>query len=974
MPSMKFLTLVVCLAGSIVGESLHGTITDPSGAVVPGALVQLRGFGGEKRQTTGDNGHYSFTALTAGKYQVRVIAKGFTISERRDFEISGDAVLDVRLKIETASQVVNVEEEANRVNTDPASNGGALVLGQKELAALSDDPDELEQQLQAMAGPGAGPNGGQIYIDGFTGGQMPPKNSIREVRINSNPFSPEYDKPGFGRIEIFTKPGTDNFHGQIFTQFNDQYLNSRSPLLDTSLPPYKQLFYGATLGGPIKKQKASFTLDAEHRDITENAFVLATTLDSSLNPQTLSQAISTPQLRTSLSPRIDYALNPKNTLTVRYQYTRIGLEDQGVGNFDLTSQAYNQTIGENTLQLTETAVLSATLLMETRFQFLRSSTVDSGAGSSPAIAVDGAFTSGGNTLGNSRNVTDNYELSHQWTMTRGTQSIKWGGRIRDALENDTSLMNFNGIFTFYGGNAPALDSNYQPIAGDTVYLSALQVYERTLLLENAGLSASQIRTLGGGASLFTMNAGTATTQVNQFDFGVYVNDDWRIHPNLTFSYGLRYEGQTNIHDWFNWAPRFGLAWGIDGGANKSAKTVLRAGFGTFYDRVSENTILSALRYNGKTQQSYLITDPDFFPNVPSATSLAVGLQRQQLQLLYSDMETPRTYQASLGVDRQISKYARVSANYITSRGVHLLLTRDINAPINGVYPYGVDQAMFLTEPTGLSRTNQLFISPNINYKKTFLFGFYALSYGYDNDDSQPANPYNLRAEWGPSTIGDVRHRAVLGASLPLPWKLSISPFIMASSGTPYDITTGLDTYDDGVTTARPALLSGASAASCAGTGLVYEPRFGCFDLDPGSGQATIERNSGRGPANVTVNLRLARTWSFGHTGESGINQSGPPPGMGGARGSGGPPPGGPGGGGPPSGLFGDSGGRKYNLTLGVFATNVLNHPNYGAPNGDLSSPFFGQYVTLASAFGPPGASTASPSYNRKISIQLRFTF
>ena len=155
-----------------------------------------------------------------------------------------------------------MEDEANRVsvNTDPTSNGGALVLGQKELQALSDDPDELSQQLQAMAGPGAGPEGGQIYIDGFTGGNLPPKSSIREIRINSNPFSPEYDRQGFGRIEIFTKPGTDAFHGQVFFQYNNQYFNTRSPLYvqSSSLPSYKNQFYRRKSERPHQEGQSIF--------------------------------------------------------------------------------------------------------------------------------------------------------------------------------------------------------------------------------------------------------------------------------------------------------------------------------------------------------------------------------------------------------------------------------------------------------------------------------------------------------------------------------------------------------------------------------------------------------------------------------------------------------------------------------------------------------------------------------------------
>jgi hypothetical protein len=203
---------------------------------------------------------------------------------------------------------------------------------------------------------------------------------------------------------------------------------------------------------------------------------------------------------------------------------------------------------------------------------------------------------------------------------------------------------------------------------------------------------------------------------------------------------------------------------------------------------------------------------------------------------------------------------------------------------------------------------------------------------------------------------------------------------MASSGAPYNITTGRDTNLDGVTAERPALVAGLPAAQCSGGDLYWAAGFGCFNLNPAAGTTVIGRNSARGPANVNLGLRLARTWSFGSKGESGPAENGPPPGMGGVRGGGpggpgggpgggGPPPGG-GPGGPPSGLFGGSSGKKYNLTLSVMARNVLNHANYGAPSGDLSSPYFGAYRSLA-GFGPFGGNS---TYNRKVDLQLRLTF
>lgn len=980
--SVSLQLLFVCLLfGAAAGQTgqpnagIRGTITDPSGAVVPGAHVQIRGHGVTHETITDSYGKYSFDALNDGKYRVRVNAKGFSALERRDVQIAGALLLDLQLDIQAQHQIVNVDDDSNKVSADPSENASALVLRGKELETLSDDPDELEQQLQAMAGPSTGPNGGQIFIDGFSGGNLPPKSSIREVRINSNPFSPEFDRPGFGRIEIFTKPGTDAIRGQAFLQFNNQALNSRSPLLAQSTrPPYQQRFLGFNLSGPIKKQRASFGFDFERRAIDENAFILATTLDDNLNFQSVNQAVLTPQTRTTFSPRIDYSINAANTIVARYQSSRTHTDGEGIGSFSLASRAYSQADSEDSLQLTETAALSPKAIMETRFQYLRSELSRGSDNTTPAIAVQGAFEGGGAQVGNSGSLANRWELSNISTYSHQRHTFKWGARFRQSWLDDTSVNNFGGTYAFFGGTGPELDENNLPIAGTLVQLSAIERYRRTLLFESMGYSAAQIRALGGGASQFSLGAGTPITSIPQFDIGLFWNDDWRIKSNLSLSYGVRYEAQTNIGDLGNWSPRVGIAWGIDGGGNKQAKTVLRTGFGVFYDRISDSQILESRRYNGTTQQSYMILNPDFFPAIPSLETLAASQEPQRIQLLYSDIQAPRTYQATIGIERQVNRYFRISAQYVNSRGVHLARSRNINTPFGGAYPFGDEQLRILTESTGFSRTSQFIVSPRLNYNKIFLFGFYSLSYGKTDSEGQPADPYNLRAEWGPSSFGDVRHRAVIGTSLPLPGKFTVSPFVIVSSGTPYNITTGIDSNGDGYTSERPALLAGLDRATCAGGSLVYSAGIGCFDLNPAPGVATIGRNSARGPANFNVSLRLARTWSFGGQGESGPAESGPPPGMGGVRGGGPPPGGGPGpggpGGGPPAGMFGAMSGKRYNLTLSASARNILNHPNFAAPSGDLSSPFFGEYRSLA-GFGPfAGNST----YNRKIDVQLRFTF
>lgn len=964
---------------STATASLHGVVTDPSGALVPGAVVQLRGPDGQRVARTDGNGKYAFPVLKPGAYKLRVLAKGFAPHEEALAALTAEAQLDAQLQIQSEAQVVNVEDEIEKITTDPTANGGAIVLGTKELQAFSDDPDELQQQLQALAGPSTGPDGGEIMIDGFSGSGLPPKSSIREIRINSNPFSPEFDRPGFGRIEIFTKPGTDSFHGSFFTQFNDQYLNSRSPLLTSSTrTPYSQKFFGASFSGPITKQKASFGFDFERRMIDENAFIYATTLDSNLNPVTVNQGVVTPQTRTSFTPRLDYTLTPTNTLSLRYQNTRIGMDKEGIGNYSLISQAYNEKSTDQSAQLTETAVLSPHAVNEVRFQYQRSSLWNYGNNTGPLVIVQGAFQDGGAQVGNSGSTSNNLELSNATTLTRGAHTIKWGGRFRQSFIDDTSRNNFGGTFAFFGGSGPELDANNQAIGGTSIQLTALEVYRRTLLFESMGLSADQIRLLGGGATQFTLNAGTPSTSVRQFDAGLFINDDWKARPNLTLSYGLRYETQTNIHDWSDIAPRFGLAWGIDGGAKKQAKTVLRLGAGVFYDRISSGTALSVARYNGTTQQSYFIQNPEFYPTIPTAASLAGTLQPQQLRLLDLNARAPRNYQATVSLERQLSKYAKLSVSYVESRGVHLSRQLNANTPLNGVYPYGDSEVRLLSETNGYSRSHQLIVSPNINYKKVFLFGFYSLSYGQTDAEGMPANPYNLKSEWGPSSFADVRHRFLMGTNIPMPFKFSVSPFFLAMSGSPYNITTGQDPLHTGYPNARPALLSGVSSASCSGSDLVYKDGFGCFDLNPSADTPTIGRNFARGPANVSLNLRVSRSWSFGSKGESGLQDfGGPPSGMGGIKGGGGPPPGGgpggggPPGGGPPPGAFGSSaGGKRFTLTASASFRNVLNHPNYGNPSGDLSSPYFGESRSLA-GFGPMGAAT---TYNRKIDFQLRLAF
>ena len=257
-----FLLVLLVLAVPVCAQTatLRGQVVDETGAVVPGATVTIDGpQGAAKTATSGNDGSYSIAGLAPGSYSVRVSAPDLTQAQPTKIILQpGVQSLDLKMKVASVTQQVTVQDTGGpSVSTDPSSNSNATILTGEDLDALSDDPDDLQSDLQALAGPAAGPDGGEIFVDGFSGGQLPSKDSIREVRVNQNPFSPEYDKLGYGRIEILTKPGTDKLHGQAFLNLGDDYFNSRNPYAQQKAPFHLQE-YGGSIGGPLGKH-ASFS-------------------------------------------------------------------------------------------------------------------------------------------------------------------------------------------------------------------------------------------------------------------------------------------------------------------------------------------------------------------------------------------------------------------------------------------------------------------------------------------------------------------------------------------------------------------------------------------------------------------------------------------------------------------------------------------------------------------------------------------
>ncbi len=996
--SMLYMLLMANAAFAQNVGTIQGTVTDDTGAIIPGATVSaVNSRGIPKTAGTNENGAYTINGLAPGVYTIRITTTGFAPFDKPGVEItSGRPVtLDAPLKVALAKQEVTVKgEQLNAVSTDPSANAGALILRGEDLEALSDDPDDLAADLQALAGPSAGPNGGQIFIDGFSGAQLPPKSSIREIRINSNPFSSEYDRLGFGRIEIFTKPGTDKFHGSGSFGFSDGVFNSRNPFAPNK-PSFQQRQYGGNIGGPLSK-KSSFFLDIERREVDDNAVINATILDDNLNITPYSQSVVTPHRRLNINPRIDYAINANNTIVGRYGFLDSSNQTSGIGDLSLLSRGVDTGMKEHTVQITETAVLSPKAINELRFQYLHIANGQTAQNLTPSINVGGAFNGGGSQVGLSNTGSNHFEVTNIVSMAHGTHAFKFGGRVRTVTNDSNSPQNFGGSYVFGGGQGVQLDSNNQIVSdasGNPVILqlSSIERYRRTLFFQRQGVPAANIRNLyGGGANQFSISGGNPLAEVDQVDLGVFAQDDWRVKPNLTLSLGLRYETQTNIHDWADFAPRFGFAYAPGSKGGKAGKTVIRGGFGMFYDRISESLTLSTIRNNGIRQQQYLVNKPDFFPRIPSTDELQALKLGQTIRQFEGDLRAPYVMQTAIGVERQLPNNTTIAVTYTRSHALHVLRSRNITAPLPGSGGVPTNTNTYQYESNGRMNQNQMIVNLNSRINpKISIFTFYVLNSAKSDTDgagSFPSNQYDTRSEYGRSSI-DVRNRFVLGGSVVAPWNLRFSPFVIASSGSPFNITTGSDVNGDSLYTDRPSFATSSSIRP-------LTTQFGLFDPSPGPNAVIIPRNYGDGPGQFTVNLRVGRTWGFGEKTSSAAGMTGGDGGGGGPRGGGdhgghGGPGGGGGGmrmggGGMRGGMDGGNSGKRYNLTLSLSARNLLNHLNPGSPIGDLSSPRFGTSNSIAGGgFGGPGGGGGQgggggggggAANNRRLELQLRFSF
>src|SRR5437016_1950707 len=628
MRSRFALLLTLLTVTTLFGQSgkIKGRVMDSTGSVMPGVQIKLyQGDRVVREATSTGTGEFDLPA-EPGDYKLEIAATDFdTYTEM--VKVTPDmGPLSITMSLAQITQNVEVTETRNEISIDPDSSLQTTVLGKDFIEALPDNEDELTQYLQEIAGSRGGAGGNATFvIDGFTGGRVPPKDQMQEIRISNNPFSSEFSGIGYGRTEIITKAGTGDYHGLLNLEFRNQALNARDPFLTTKdgspavKPPSETHNYQNNFSGPIIRNKLSLNLNARHF-LNENTNTIRAIIPGSDGTtQNFSAPIVTPNRNKNLNARSQFAIDKNNTLYVNYQNQHQQRLNQLFGGpTTLEDRAADNIVRNSEFQTRETSVLTKSIVDEVRFEYRKDFSQTTPHVVAQAINVLDSFNGGGgqnNSLSNNRNLEFSNLLMYsgkKWTVKSGVQSVY---RKNHSVQQN----NFIGTFTF----------------------SSLDEY------------------IKGQPLQFTQTRGNPLLDVNQLELASFVQNDWKMTQKLNLSFGARYEGQTNISDHNNIDPRMGFAYQL-------TKTMaLRGGLGTFHQRLDQQIVEGLFRLDGTRQQQIIISHPTF-PD-PFVNG-GIALVPISIRTRATGLVTPYTTDSSISLEKSLPKGLGLTFSWYTSRG------------------------------------------------------------------------------------------------------------------------------------------------------------------------------------------------------------------------------------------------------------------------------------------------------------------
>jgi hypothetical protein len=819
--------------------TLRLVVRDATDLTIARAAATLTSASGTTRSAVAnEQGEVLFDALAPGDYAVRIEFSGFTPIEVKD--------LRVRAGMQTTRNVVmQIAGLAEEIDVLPPDEDAQLLgafteqLSAEQLASLPDDPDELAQVLQQLVGDNA-----DIRVNGFTGGRLPAGTQIQEVRISYDDASGSGN--GGPRIEVRTRPGSGRWRNSFNMNMRDDSMNARNAF-SGERPSGQTRQYAWNADGPLVKNRTGLSLSIDRAETQEQQAIRAARPDG-----IFSSLISQPSTRTGVSVEIEHALTNAQELRADINFRRSNSLNQGVSEFDLPERAFSRIQSDGEIRIGHRTTIRRRYVNNLRLQYEWSNSDSASASDARTIRVLDAFTIGGAQISGGRRARD-FEIENELEFTvKKAHQMEFGATISGNSYSVDEVRNTNGTFTF----------------------ASLEMYQ-------AGIPTTYTqRTINpnGGYSLYR--------------YGWYLQDNYRVNRSVMISGAIRHDMQTRLSDWTNFSPRASISWTLPG-----RKTTLRSSIGVWPQFFESNLYEQTLWANGQQQRDIVISNPGF-PD-PFLGGIPLASQPPSIVRAHRDLVMPYTRRASVGVDRTLTTWARVRANYSHQIGRNLFRSRDLNAPVNGVRPDPALRNITQLESTARSQNRSLEVNVMLNHRPRRLSANvgYTLGEALNETDgalSLPPDSFDLSQEWGPSRQ-DVRHRlfASMNTNVKAGFRLNMN--VRAQSAAPYNITTGLDENRDGQTNERPS----------------------------GYG-----RNAGRGAATANVDMGVVWERSIGQRSRVNAQRGGDGGGRNGGNNR------------APEGVF--------RFEIFARATNVLNLVNPQNFSGVITSPFFGR-ATSASA-------------------------
>jgi len=767
----QFLGLVFLLMACInvpsqplpLGFPVTGMIQDPTKAGIPGANVTLKPADGSAKQSRSADatGSFRFERVPPGNYEILAQHEGFKLAiSRIKVGSRAPAPVTIVLQLAAISQEVTVSGEVTQVSIDPAENQSAVSITAQMLDNLPLFDQDYITTISRFLDQGDVATGGvTLVVDGVeANGTGVSPSAIQDVKIDKDPYSAQFSRPGHGRIEITTKPAASEYHGTFNFIFRDFHLNARDPFA-VERPQEQRRIYEGFLTGPLGRSKRTaflISVDRQEQDLQSIVFALGPA-------GTIQENVPTPQRRLFASGRIHHDFSQTHDVWIGYSYEDRSAQNQGVGGFVLPEAGTNTEFREDEITINHRAAITPHLVHQLRFLLGQYQAPVSSINSDPKIVVLDAFTGGGAQATQLR-TEHHFDMTELLSYQHGKHLAKFGFDVPDwsrrGLEDYT---NFGGTFSF----------------------SSLQDYENLRPF-------SLIQQGGDGRLIFVEKV-----------LGGFVQDQVQLKPNLTVTAGLRYYWQNYFHDDSNnFAPRLSFAFA----PGRGRKTVIRGGAGLFYDRTGPWPIADTLRYNGLLLHRYVLSNPGYPDPFPPGEPITT--EPSSIVQLDPALGIPYTIQFSAGLERQLGK-STLSVMYAGSRGVGVFRSRDVNAPLSPLYGERPDPLLGQVrqmEAAGRLVRNALELSWRGNATRLFKgMAQYTLSKTYNNTNGIgyfPANMYDLSGEWGRADF-DQRHRVNLLGTLTPGKSFNLGAGLSCASGAPYTVTTGQDNYHTGLGNARP---------------------------------------------------------------------------------------------------------------------------------------------------------------------------